>query len=101
MPEEKAKQAATVDAAPKPTAEPRKPEVRPAAIADAAPKPAEAEQREPIDVPELVFSTYLQDLEAAGAAPELVARLRKVLLADKTYTERAINDALFPPSLDL
>ena len=55
----------------------------------------------PIDVPAQVFQTYLEDLQAAGASEELVARLRTVLLVDKVYTERAINAAIFPEVWDL
>lgn len=66
----------------------------------AAAEPAKA-RPVPIDVPAQVFRTYLEDLQAAGASEELVARLRKVLLIDKAYTERAINTAIFPEVWDL
>lgn len=47
------------------------------------------------DVPAQVFETFLQSLGEAGMSAELVARLRKTLLEDKVFTERALKDAIF------
>ncbi len=46
------------------------------------------------DVPTQVFEKFLEDLESAAVSTELVARLRKVLLEDKTFTERALKEAI-------
>jgi len=46
------------------------------------------------DVPAQVFEKFLQALEDTGASAELVARLRKTLLEDKTFTERALKEAV-------
>ncbi len=55
----------------------------------------------PSDVPVHVFESFLQSLEASGASTELVARLRKTLVVDKVYTDKAFKDALFPETWDL
>ena len=47
------------------------------------------------DVPARVFEQFLQALEGAGASTELVGRLRKTLLEDKSYTDRALREAMF------
>ncbi len=46
------------------------------------------------DVPVQVFEKFLQALGGAGASAQLVARLRKALLEDKTFTERALKEAV-------
>jgi len=46
------------------------------------------------DVPAQVFEKFLQALMDAGASAELVARLRKTLLEDKKFTERALREAV-------
>ena len=48
------------------------------------------------DVPTQVFEMFLQALEGAGVSAELVARLRKALLEDKTFTEHALKEAVLP-----
>jgi len=48
------------------------------------------------DVPAQVFEKFLQDLRDAGASAELVARLRKALLEEKKFTERALKEAVLP-----
>lgn len=47
-----------------------------------------------LDVPAQVFEKFLQALEDAGASAELIARLRRTLLEDKTFTERALKEAV-------
>lgn len=46
------------------------------------------------DVPAQVFEEFLQTLEGSGVSTDLVVRLRKVLLKDKTFTERALKEAV-------
>jgi hypothetical protein len=46
------------------------------------------------DVPTQVFEQFLQALEENGVSAELVARLRKTLLEEKTFTEGALKDAV-------
>lgn len=46
------------------------------------------------DVPAQVFEKFLQALGGTGASVELVARLRKALLEDRTFTERALKSAV-------
>lgn len=48
------------------------------------------------DVPAQVFEKFLQALSNAGASAELVARLRKALLEEKKFTERALKEAVLP-----
>jgi hypothetical protein len=47
------------------------------------------------DIPAQVFENFLQALIDAKMSPEAVARLRKTLLEDKSFTERALRDAIF------
>ena len=47
-----------------------------------------------LDVPTQVFERFLQALGGTGASVELVARLRKALLEDRTLTERALKAAV-------
>jgi hypothetical protein len=53
------------------------------------------------DIPAHVFESFLEALEAKGASAELIARLRKTLLVDKTFTDKALKEALFPETWDL
>ena len=46
------------------------------------------------DVPAQVFEKFLQALEGSRVSAGLVARLRKTLLEDKTFTERALKEAV-------
>lgn len=46
------------------------------------------------DVPAQVFEKFLQALGGAGVSAELVARLRKTLLEEKMFTERALKEAV-------
>lgn len=46
------------------------------------------------DVPAQVFEQFLQALGGTGVSSELVTRLRKTLLEDKTFTERALKEAV-------
>jgi hypothetical protein len=46
------------------------------------------------DVPARVFERFLQSLEQSGESVELVGRLRKTLLEDKTFTDRALKEAI-------
>jgi hypothetical protein len=48
-----------------------------------------------VDVPARVFEKYLQALVEAKASPEVISRLRATLLEDKSFTERALKDAIF------
>lgn len=46
------------------------------------------------EVPAQIFESFLQDLAGAGASADLVARLRKTLLVEQTFTERALTIAV-------
>jgi hypothetical protein len=46
------------------------------------------------EVPEQIFKKFLVALENAGLSVELIARLRKTLLEDKLFTERALREAV-------
>ena len=48
-----------------------------------------------VDIPARVFEKYLQVLVETKVSPEVISRLRKTLLEDKTFTERALKDAVF------
>jgi len=48
------------------------------------------------DVPGQVFLKFLQALNDADVPDELVARLRKTLLKEKKFTERALKEAVLP-----
>lgn len=54
----------------------------------------EPTQGEMPDVPKQVFEKFLDALGGAGAAVELIHRLRKTLLEDKTFTDRALKEAV-------
>ena len=46
------------------------------------------------DVPVQVFERFLQALEGTGMSAELVARLRKTLLEEQTFTKSALKAAV-------
>jgi hypothetical protein len=46
------------------------------------------------DVPAEVFARYLDALAAAGVSVGLVARLRKILIEEQNFTERALKAAV-------
>ena len=46
------------------------------------------------DVPAQVFQNFLQALGEVGAAADLVARLRKTLIEDRAFSERALKQAV-------
>jgi hypothetical protein len=48
-----------------------------------------------VDIPARVFEKYLQALVETEAPPEVIARLRATLLEDKSFTERALKNAVF------
>ena len=52
------------------------------------------------EVPVQVFKKFLEALENAGASVELVARLSKSLLEDRTFTEIALKEAVLGEELD-
>lgn len=47
-----------------------------------------------LDVPVQVFEEFLQALKNSGTSVERVTRLRKALLEDRTFTERALKAAV-------
>ena len=53
------------------------------------------------DVPADVFEKFVQALVDANAPPDVVNRLRKTLLQDKTFTKRALKDAIFGEEVQL
>ncbi|MEI7729354.1 MAG: hypothetical protein WCO56_07265 [Verrucomicrobiota bacterium] len=48
-----------------------------------------------VDVPELVYKTFLANLTEGKASAELVERLRKALLEKQVLTEVALKAAIF------
>jgi hypothetical protein len=46
------------------------------------------------DIPGQVFEKFLEALGGTDVSPELIARLRKTLLEDNTFTERALKTAV-------
>jgi hypothetical protein len=46
------------------------------------------------DIPTQVFKKFLEALVSSGASTELVARLGKTLLEDRTFTEIALKEAV-------
>ena len=46
------------------------------------------------DVPTLVFERFLDALAADGLSADLVARLRKTLLEEKSFSDRALKAAV-------
>jgi hypothetical protein len=53
------------------------------------------------DVPTDVFDKFVQALVDASTPPDVVNQLRKTLLQDKTFTERALKDAIFGEEVQL
>ncbi len=51
------------------------------------------------DVPAQVFEKFLQALGDASVSTELVARLRKALLEERTFTERTLTAAVLGEEL--
>ena len=47
------------------------------------------------DVPTLILEKFLDTLVSKEVSTTLVARLRKTLLEDKNFTERALKEAFF------
>lgn len=47
-----------------------------------------------IDVPTQIFENFLQALKDAGASTELVARLQKTIIEEKTLTDAALKEAV-------
>jgi len=48
------------------------------------------------DVPQQVFEEFLETLGGVSVSAELIDRLRKTLLEDKKFTERALREAVLP-----
>jgi hypothetical protein len=48
------------------------------------------------EVPRAVFDKFLRELEKDATLPDVVARLRPVLLESDSVTEAAIKSALLP-----
>lgn len=46
------------------------------------------------DIPEQVFEKFLKALKDTSVSPELIIRLRKALLEDKAFTDRALKAAV-------
>jgi hypothetical protein len=46
------------------------------------------------DIPGQVFGKFLEALRCADVSPELIVRLRKALLEDKAFTDRALKAAV-------
>lgn len=51
--------------------------------------------QEMADVPAQVFESFLEALQGTDVSAEVVARLRKTLLVDQTYTEGALKAAIW------
>ena len=60
-----------------------------------------AERPPPVasDVPTQVFSRFVDALTAEGVPPDVVNRLRVVLLVEKSFTDRALRAALLGEDL--
>lgn len=46
------------------------------------------------DVPSQVFESFLEALRDTNVSPEVIDKLRRTLLEDKKYTERALKEAV-------
>lgn len=46
------------------------------------------------DVPGQVFNSFLETLKESGLPEELIARLRKILVTERTLTDRALKAAV-------
>lgn len=60
----------------------------------ATPETASSKMAGPPDVPAQVFEKFLLALRDGGASAELIARLHKALLEDRTFTERMLKSAV-------
>ncbi len=47
------------------------------------------------DVPAQVFEQFLADLAESGMPADVIARLRKALITDRSFSERSLNTAVF------
>jgi len=55
----------------------------------------------PSDVPAQVFEEFLTELASEGLPQDLIVRLRKTLLVEKSFNDRALRTAIVseePPS---
>ena len=48
------------------------------------------------EVSERIFSAFLDKLSEANYPADVIDRMRKSLLQDKKFTEKAMREALFP-----
>jgi len=46
------------------------------------------------DIPGQIFGKFLEALGGTDISPDLIARLRKALLEDKTFSDRALKAAV-------
>jgi hypothetical protein len=46
------------------------------------------------DIPGQVFEKFLKALDSSDVSPEVIARLRKTLLDDQTFTDSALKVAV-------
>jgi len=53
------------------------------------------------DVPRRVFTDFLDALVAKGIPTDIISRLRKTLLVDHRYSDKALKEAVFPETFDL
>lgn len=53
------------------------------------------------DVTSEVFEEFLKLLSEKGTPEDVVARLRRTLIEKKQFSERALREAIFPPSTRL
>ena len=51
------------------------------------------------DVPAQIFEQFLQALGDTGMSAELIARLRKTLVEDRTFSDGALKTAVFGEEL--
>lgn len=49
-----------------------------------------------VDIPTQVFEKFLENLGEIGTSADLMARLRKTLIEDNAFTDRALKIAIFP-----
>ncbi|WP_374652292.1 hypothetical protein [Dongia sp.] len=48
------------------------------------------------DVPTQVFESFIKKLEADGESKELIERLRKAIVVNRTLSDRELLKAIFP-----
>jgi hypothetical protein len=46
------------------------------------------------DVPAQVFERFLRDLSEAGLPPDMISRLRRTLIEERSFSDRALRAAL-------